>query len=229
LEGITTETQILLSCFDGSHAFLFIAEMNSLGEIIGRFYSGSHWEENWKGKKNTNFSLRKADEITQIEEPNSQLNFKFINIHGQTVTLEDEKFRNKMVILQLMGSWCPNCMDETKYFSELYEKFKPNGLEIVGICFERTEDTLKARKNILRLKERFNVNYELLVTGLSGKEKASETFPMLSKVSAFPTTLYLNRDKKIVRVHSGFSGPATGEEYEKFKSETEKLILDLLK
>ena len=229
LEGITSGRVMYLSCFDGSHAFLFIARLNEKNEIEGDFYSGNSYHEKWSARKNENFNLKNANEITKVDQPDEKIDFKFKNTSGVNISLNDEKFKNKVVMIQLMGSWCPNCMDETNYFSELYNNYKDQGLEIIGICFERTEDTIKARKNIVRLKERFNVKYELLVSGLTGKDKASETFPMLSEISAFPTTIFLNKKKKIEKIHTGFSGPATGEEFIKYKIETNDLLQKLLK
>lgn len=229
LEGITSGNEMYLSCFDGSHAFLFKSELNTDGTLSGEFYSGSHWKENWKAKKNQEFELRNPNEITKLKNENFEISFSFRNTNGKLVQLSDEKFKNKVVIIQLMGSWCPNCMDESNYFSDLYRKQRDKGLEIISICFERTNDTAKARQNIMRLKERFSIEYELLVTGLSGKEKASETFPMLSGISAFPTTLFLDRNKKIRKIHTGFAGPATGAEYDLFTNETQLFINSLLK
>jgi hypothetical protein len=87
----------------------------------------------------------------------------------------------------------------------------------------------KQRATLTRLKKRFDVDYQILITGLTGKDKASESLPMLSKISAFPTTLFINKQGKVVQIHTGFSGPATGAAYEEFKTKTEKLINELLK
>jgi thiol-disulfide isomerase/thioredoxin len=132
------------------------------------------------------------------------------------------------VIIQLMGSWCPNCMDESVYFSSLYKEYKTEGLEIIALAFEKTNDLQKATAQVSRLKNRLSLEYTILITQQSGKEKAGETLA-LNKVSAFPTTLFLNKEHKVVKVHSGFSGPATGKEYDLFKQRTENLIKSLLK
>ena len=115
-----------------------------------------------------------------------------------------------------MGTWCPNCMDETKFLSGWYNKNRKNNIEIIAWDYERFLDTTTVNKNIRRLKKRFDINYPVLFAGSSDKKEAALTLPMLNRVFAFPTTIFLNREKKVVKIHTGFSGPATGEEYEKF-------------
>jgi thiol-disulfide isomerase/thioredoxin len=228
LEGIRNGQNLYLSCFDGSHAFLFTATLKEDGSISGDFYSGTHWHETWVAKKNSNFKLRDGDSITTVVNVSTPLSFSYPDLMGKTVSLSDKAFENKAVIVQLMGSWCPNCMDESAYLSQLHKQYQPQGLEIIALAYEKTNDIEKAKQQVIRLKNRFAMNYAILLTGLTGKDKASESMPLLNKVTAFPTTLFLNRQHQIVKIHTGFNGPATGKAYELFKTETERLINRLL-
>jgi len=229
LEGMKAGNMLYLSCFDGVHAYLFTAEYK-LDELVnGKFYSGLTWQENWKGKRNPDFKLKDAEEISFVKNKDEKINFTFPNLEGKQISLNDKKFENKPVILQIMGSWCPNCMDESVYFSALYKQYKNDGLEIVALAFEKTNDFEKSKKQLTRLKARLSIDYEILITQQSGKEKAGEIVSALNKISAFPTSLYLNKEHKVVRVHTGFSGPATGNEYEVYKQRTENLVKNLLK
>ncbi len=228
LEGIKKGNELYLSCFDGSHAFLFTAQFKD-DHFEGVFYSGAHWKENWAAKKNDAFKLRNADEITFLKSKDAKLEFSFLNLEGKKIALSDKKFENKAVIVQVMGSWCPNCMDESAYLAGVYKKYQPQGLEIIALAFEKTTDMERAKKQLTRLKNRFDMQYEILITQLTGKDKASETLSALNKISAFPTTLFLNKKHEVVKVHTGFSGPATGKDYETFKQNTEKLIDQLIK
>jgi thiol-disulfide isomerase/thioredoxin len=228
LEGMTINQQMYLSCFDGSHAFLFIATLNDK-KLTGKFYSGAHWQTNWEASENKNFSLRNANEITFLKDQSKPIDFSFKDLNGKMVSLSDLQFKNRVVLLQVMGSWCPNCMDESAYLSELYKKYKSNGLEIIALAFEKTTDFKTAQQQVKRLKNRFGIEYNMLITQLSGKEKASETLSALNKISAFPTLLFLNRSHQVVRIHTGFNGPATGTLFNDFKQETEQIINELIR
>lgn len=228
LEGMKKGNELYLSCFDGSHAFLFIAKLEN-DRLNGAFYSGAHWKEKWTAVKNDSFKLREADQITFLKNKNDKLQFTFPNLQGKKVSLSDKKYENKPVIIQVMGSWCPNCMDESAYLSGVYTLFKDKGLEIVALAFEKTTDPVKAKKQLNRLKNRLDIQYDILITEMSGKEKASETLSALNGISAFPTTIFLNKKHEVIKVHTGFSGPATGRDYEVFKILTESLINQLIK
>lgn len=244
LEGVELGGGLMLSCFDGSHAFLFTAEYNGSAIVKGMFYSGNSWSEPWTGRRNASFELRDPEKLTYLKDPNQVIDFSFKNSSEQTVSLSDARYRNKVVIVQIMGSWCPNCMDETAYLAQLYKQYTQKGIarfdsttekherhiiEVIGLAYERTSDPEKAKNNIKRLKERFGVNYEILITGLAGKDKASQSLPFLNGIMAFPTTLILNKEHKVVSVYTGFNGPATGKAYDDYVEKTEKLIKSLLK
>jgi thiol-disulfide isomerase/thioredoxin len=228
LEGMKNDNKMYLSCFDGSHAFLFIAEISE-EKLNGIFYSGATWQEPFIAKQNENFKLANAESITFLKDKNAVLDFAFPDLNKKIVTLNDKSYLNKPIIIQLMGSWCPNCMDESKYLSSIYDEYKKQGLEIIALAFERTTDYDKAKSLLLRLKKRFSINYTILITQKTGKSQASETLSALNKVSAFPTTLFLNRKHEVVKIHTGFSGPATGPDFETFKLSTQSFIIQLLK
>lgn len=229
LEGDVNEAATFrLSCFDGAHAFLFTGSFTGTDSIVGNFYSGSHWHEPWVAQRNEKFELRNPDSLTHLKPGFTKVDFSFKNLEGKNVSLADEKFRNKVVIIQLMGSWCPNCMDETKFLAPFYDKYKSKGLEVVGLAFEKTDDFNKAVSNVSRTKKRFSVNYELLITEKTGKDQASEALPMLNKVMAFPTTIYIDKKGVVRKIYTGFYGPATGNSYTKYVEQTALFVEKLL-
>ncbi len=229
LDGMKNGNMLYLSCFDGSHAYLFTAELNEGTITNGKFYSASHWVENWEAKRNPDFKLREAGQITSATSPQEKIDFSFPNAEKKTISLSDKKYEGKPVIVQLMGSWCPNCMDESRYLSFVYNKYKSEGLEIIALAFEKTNDFDRAVAQVSRLKSRFDITYEILITQQTGKDQAAKVLPWLSGVTAFPTTVFLDKDHKISYIHTGFSGPATGKAYEDFKKDTESRINNLLK
>ena len=228
LEGAVINHKMYLSSFDGAHAFLFIAEHFGIDSIKGDFYSGSNWHENWLAKRNNTFELRDPETLTFVKYPHEKINFSFYNSAQEKISLDDDQYKNKPVIIQIMGSWCPNCMDESAYLTNVYRQYHKHGLEIIALAYERTTDTEKAKANINRFIKRLNIEYQVLITGLSGKEKASDSLPFLNKIMAFPTTLFLNKNHQVKSIYTGFNGPATGNAHEKYKLKTELLIKNLL-
>jgi thiol-disulfide isomerase/thioredoxin len=229
LEGMMHNGSLYLSCFDGSHAFLFTAENNGTEITNGHFYSGAAWEEPWIGKRNAAYKLKDPEAITKLKTDTSQVELSFNNVLDKKVTLNDIRYKNKPVIIQIMGTWCPNCMDETAYLAGLYNTYSKQGLEIIALTYERALDINKIKKNIQRLKTKFDARYEILITGLTGKEKATESLPFLNAITSFPTLIVLDKNHHVKTIYAGFNGPATGVEYNAFTTKFENLIKELIK
>ena len=216
-----------LSCLDGSHAFLFEGEIEG-EKIKGTFYSGNHWSTTFIGSVDEDFELADPDTLTLYNEAYGDFDFSFPDLNGDTVVFS-EKYKGNVTLVQIMGSWCPNCMDETRYLSGYYNSFKEKGVNVVALAFERTEDFEKSRKAVETLKKDIGAEYDFLIAGVGSKTKASEKLPMLSKILSFPTTLLIDQTGKVVYIHTGFNGPSTGDEFESFKQYLEGFTNELLK
>ncbi len=228
LEGYSAYGKFMVSCFDGAHAFLFTATRSNDSLLNGHFYSGAQGHENWTAVEDDDFELRNPDSLTYLKPQFSKVDFNFKNLAGKNISLQDEKFKNKVVIIQIMGTWCPNCMDETKFLAPFYDKYNSKGLEVVALAFERTDDFNKAVSNVQRSKTRFNAKYEFLITMKTGADQASEALPMLNKVMAFPTTIYIDKKGVVRKIYTGFNGPATGDAYTKYVEATTRFVEKLL-
>ena len=226
LAGNTTKDSMYLSCFDGSHAFLFKAALTE-DSLIGTFNSGSHWKSVWKGVRNPSFELKSPEELTYLKE-GGEFSFNLKSLNGTDFNFPNEDYKDKVVIIQIMGTWCPNCLDETMFYKTLDEKYKDKGLEIISIGFETGKSFEDYSNNISRLKKRLGLEFTFLVGGPAVKDLASEKFNMLSSIISFPTSIFIDRGGNVVRVHTGFNGPGTGEYYENYASSTIILIESLL-
>ena len=136
--------------------------------------------------------------------------------------MKDGRFKGKVTVVQIMGSWCPNCMDETKFLAPWYLKNQSRGVEVVGLGFEKSTDLAISGPKLERLKKRFNVPYSLLLAGSNDKEKASAALPMLNRVVSFPTTIFIDKKGIVRQIHTGFSGPGTGIYYDNFVTELDR-------
>ncbi|MGB0896364.1 MAG: TlpA disulfide reductase family protein [Flavobacteriaceae bacterium] len=231
LEGALDEERLKLSCFDGAHAFLFDGIVKNDSITSGMFYSGNHYKEPWVAVRNETFELTDPNALTYLKEGYSGIEFTFPDLNGQQVSLTDERFKDKAVVIQIMGSWCPNCLDESKYLSQFYKNQKPDEVEFVALAFENAKTIEKVTKNLNRLKERIGIDYPILIaqTGSASKTLAAEKLPMLNHILSYPTTIFIDKKGVVRKIHTGFSGPATGEKYEKFKHEFERFVETLSK
>lgn len=228
LEGVADGNVLKLSTFDGAHAFLFEAVLDEDGKINGTFRSGNSWETRWLASRDQDVELGDMKSLTYLNPGYDGMAFSFPDESGTLVSLEDDQFQNKVVILQIFGTWCPNCMDETRYLVELHNKYNDRGLEIIGLDFEPKPTLPYFKKKISRFRNDLNVPYTLLLAGNSNKQKANESLPMLNHILSYPTAIIIDRKGEIKEIHTGFTGPGTGEAYDHYRQETEQLIESLL-
>ena len=226
LAGEANSKVLILSAFDGAHLFLFEAWMQLDSTIKGTFYSGKHHKEEWTAKRNNNFELPASDKLTFLKDGWKSLQFSFPDADSNLVSLTDEKFYHKVVLVQISGSWCPNCMDETRVLIPLYKKYTDQGLEIIMLNFERKDDWSFVQKTLKHEKEVFQIPYPILFAGLTSK--SSESLPMLNKISGYPTLIFIDREGIVRKIETGINGPATGDLYEKWKDDLESYVKKLL-
>lgn len=232
LEGIVTKDSILLSCFDGGHAFLFTAKVGGNNKISGgTFFSGATYKEGWSAVKNAAAKVSEESVAMYVKPGEEKLHFTFKDLQGKPVSINGDQFKNKVVVIQLMGSWCPNCMDETAFLSAYYNKNKNRGVEVIALAYEYSTDWERSVKSLKKFQERFNVQYTILNTGVSVGDslRTEKTLPELTPIKFFPSSVIIDKAGKIRKLDTGFNGPATGNHYLIYKKEFEELIDKLLK
>ena len=216
LDGEVDGSQIHLSCFDGAHAFLFNAESNSSSDsIAGFFNSGKHWEETWTAVRNDSFELPDAGTLTHLKEGYDRFEFEFPSVEdGKMISSKDDRFKGKVTVVQIMGSWCPNCMDETLFLTEMKKEFPE--IEIIGLAFEKSMDFEIASKRVKKVRDKLKATYPFVLAGSSNKKEAAKALPMLDHILSFPTTIMIDKKGHVRDIHTGFTGPGTGDVYQKF-------------
>ncbi|MCD0489816.1 TlpA family protein disulfide reductase [Pedobacter sp. MC2016-14] len=220
-----------LSTFDGNHAMLFTAKVAGDSIVTGKSYSSDAAAGNWVGKRDEQVQLP-AEKLTKLKDTNNaMLDFTFADLDGKMVSIKDERFKNKVVVIQLMGSWCPNCMDETAFMTEYYSKNKQRGIEMIGLAYEYTTDLERSKASLRKLQKKFNIQYPLLITpvAITDSLRTLKTLPQLTDIKVFPTTLILDKEGKVVEISSDFFGPGTGIYFTRYKEKFEKKINALLK
>jgi|SRR5690554_1281369 len=226
LSGSFNDNKLKLSSFDGAHVFLFTATLEN-DTLKGEFLSGNHWKTEWIGVRNDDFQLKDPDSLTYMVKDTFDFNFKTVN--GENYSYPNASLKGKVVIVQILGTWCPNCLDETNFYKELYDTYNAEGLEIIGVAYEVPEAYEEQVQRINRYTKNKNVAYPILVGGIASKSITSKDFDMLNEITSFPTSIFINKDGEVVKIHTGFNGPGTGEIYEDYKVETTQLINKLLR
>ncbi|MFM7078713.1 MAG: TlpA disulfide reductase family protein [Bacteroidota bacterium] len=227
LEGVVDGDSLFLSAFDGVFVYLFKAKVKT-NTLEGVFYSGTHRQIAFTGSRDAYAKLPDPTAITSYNLGNKPFSITFPDTDSVIVSLSDARFKDKVVIIQILGSWCPNCLDESEFLQEYYVKNKDRGVEVIGLSFEKTDDFNKAASNVKRLRSRLGITYPMLVC--SNRDKVQSVLPGLENFKAFPTSIYLDRNHRVRKIYSGFSGKATGVEFERFKDDftlfLDKLLLE---
>lgn len=225
LEGVVDGSTLKLSAFDGAHAFYYEASVEDK-QLNGQFYSGNHYTATIEGRRNPDFKLASGDTLTYLNPGYERLTFSFPDANGKLVSLNDERFKDKVTVVQLMGSWCPNCLDETRFFKSYIDTNKTLPLAFVGLAFEYSKSETLAFERIKRLQERLKIDYPILLAqhGSTSKTSAQEKLPMLNAVLSYPTSIIVDKKGEVRYIHSGFDGPATGKPYEVYTRKFDSII-----
>jgi thiol-disulfide isomerase/thioredoxin len=228
LDGMAADSLLQVSTFDGNHAYLFRAFLQKDGSLRGEFFSGKTRRDAWVAVRNEDASLPDAAALTYMKEGYERITFNFPDVDGDSVSLNDDRYKDKVVILQIFGTWCPNCMDETAFLAPWYRRNKDRGVEVIGLAYERKNNFSYARERIKKMMSKMDIPYQILIAGTNDKEMASKTLPMLNAVLAFPTTIFIGKDGKVKKIHTGFNGPGTGIFYDRFKEDFNQAVNALL-
>jgi thiol-disulfide isomerase/thioredoxin len=215
LAGVMDGDSLKLSTFDGTHLFLFKAKKTG-NTLTGKFWSNIHSVENWTATLDP--------KLTYLKPGFDKIEFAFPATDGKVLNISDKAFGNKVKIIQIMGTWCPNCMDESKYLAPWYDKNKDRGVEIIGLAYEKSNEMAVSGPKIEKMKQRFGINYPVLLAGLKGGAEAAKSLPMLNTVLGFPTTIIIDKKGIVRQIHTGFSGPGTGQYYEEWIQDFNLLI-----
>ncbi len=226
LAGYSDGQSLHLACFDGAHAFLFRAKMTDGGDLDGEFWSRDSYHTTWTATKSKDAALPDDFELTQWTGGIPLSDVRFPDVEGTVRGLDDEGFRSKARLLVVFGTWCPNCNDLTEYLVELDAQYPDLG--IVGIAFEMGDDPAAHARAVRDYATHHGATYPILIGGISDKAAASKAFPLVDRVRAYPTTVFMDGEGNVSAVHTGFSGPATGDAHEtlklRFESEIESLL-----
>lgn len=225
MEGVLDQDGFRLSSFSGLSPYL----------VRGQFIDKDHFEgayinyrgvQTIRGTRNHQAALSDPYSLTRLKDNVKTLGFRLKNLKGEEVSLADARFKDKVVIVSILGSWCPNCLDEAMFLSPWYKANKDRGVELIGLAFERKDDPGYIHAALSNLITKYDITYEILIGGKIGD--TDQVLPEIDKLKSYPTTFFIGRDGTVRKIYTGYNGPATGLFYEEFKTDFNKLIDELL-
>jgi thiol-disulfide isomerase/thioredoxin len=228
LAGSFEGDRLRLSVFDGAHAFLFDARLQPDGSLAGNFWSRESWHDTWTAQRNDTVTLDAATEQVAWVGGIPLAEVAYPDLEGALRSLDDPEFAGRARILEVFGTWCPNCNDATEYLVDLHGRYRERGLSIVGLAFEMTGEFARDAEQIRVYREHHGIEYPILVAGTSDKAEASAAFPLIERIKSYPTTIFMEGNGNVHTIYSGFSGPATGEAYTRLQALFESTIEELL-
>jgi thiol-disulfide isomerase/thioredoxin len=229
LAGNRSGQNFSMSTFNGSWAMMFEAELQS-DTLKGKFYSGVSSVSDWMAVRNPEAKLRNEAVLTYVVNDQKVKTSDMVQINGKSFSLKP--LEGKVIVLQIMGTWCPNCLDEIQFMNQLHKLYEQFGLEIIALAYEVGTDEKQTRKKLKVFKKKIGMEYDLVLAGKSSKEVASAQFPMLNGIMSFPTTIIIGKDGTVLHVHTGYSGPATGNAHKELTDKIQleiEMALDILK
>jgi len=227
LEGIVDGNEFYLSSFIGSGVSYYKGSFNQQGQLTGTV--GARGGQRFTGTPNVNAALPDPYALTALKDGYTSFDFSFPDINGHKISLSDAKFKHKVVIVAISGTWCPNCIDEAAFLAPWYKENRKRGVEVITIHYERQTDTAFVRKALTRFRNRFGIEYDQVIGGPADKQFVASSLPALNTFLSFPTTIIIDRQGKVAQIHTGYSGPATGAFYDAFVKEFNETIDKLVK
>lgn len=216
---------LTLTGFDGVFAFVFKGKLDG-GQYTGKMFAGKSWNQEFSATPSSSFELPSPFEATEFKGDLSKITL-IDQMDGKKKNLLDT-LGPKVKVIQIFGSWCPNCIDETRFIKSWRERNQDKDVAFAMIAFERSPNKAQALKMLSKAKALYRIDYPIFIGGHTSEDKVEEALPGLENFISFPTTLFVDKKGKVKKIHAGFSGPATGKYYEKFSMDFDKTIDKLL-
>lgn len=227
LQGNVQGDSLYLSYFDGSAVMMIKAKVQGK-QLQGKIYAGFSSVRQLDGRWDEQAALPDLKKLTQLKTGWDRIDFRLPDTDGKLISLSDPRFQGKVVVVELMGSWCPNCLDESRYLAPFYQKNRNKGIEVLGLAFEYAADPKVSMPKIENFKRKIGITYPILFAGQPNDETIAKVLPMLQQINGYPTTFIIDKKGKVREIHTGFSGPGTGVYYTDWIHEFEKTISQLL-
>lgn len=223
-EGVVQGDSLKISAFDGTHGFMIIGAKDENG-WNGVFYFDSNYKEDWTAVEDPNATL--VEQFVKVEEGQRPY-FDILTAGDPSVKVSEDDYFDKVLIIQLFGTWCPNSFDQTNYLKEWYKKNHERGVEVLAVSFEVNFSKEYGTCRINDYQQDMEVPYQMVLGGRQNKGDAALAFPFLDKINAFPTLVIIDKNGFARYTCNYFNGPATGELFHQFDTKFNNIVNELL-
>ena len=216
LAGTVQGNEFFLSGFTGPSPVLIKGSIAEDGTLTGVISRGIYRTTKFEGRRQRDVELPDPYKLTYLKPGYTKLDFTFPDLEGRPVSLSDAKYRGKVVLVEIIGSWCPNCTDQTRFLAPWYKANRDRGVEIIAVAFEQEDSLEYARTTLGRLRDFFDVRYDIVFGGIADKKVATEKLGALNFMAAFPTTIVIDRKGEVREIYTGYTGEITGEYFNEY-------------
>lgn len=143
--------------------------------------------------------------VCEADGREANLDFTLKDVHGADVHLSD--YRGKVLLVDFWATWCAPCKLEIPGFVSLYDTYRAQGFEVVGLV------SMDEMKNVPAFAGGYKMNYPLL--DANDRPDVEQAF---GPIVGLPTTIVIGRDGKICHTHLGFTP------FERFEAEIKSLL-----
>jgi peroxiredoxin len=228
IEGTIQGDEFALSGFTGPSPFIIKGKVNEDGTLSGEEGFGIYKNIKFDATKNNDVELPDPYKLTFLKEGYKKLDFTFPDLAGKPVSLNDDKYKGKVVIIEIIGTWCPNCTDQTVFLSPWFNKNQKRGVEAIAIGFEQKDSLAYAAYTLGKLRDKYNIKYDILFGGLADKKLVAQKLPALNKFIAFPTTIIIDRKGEVREIYTGYTGTVTGQYFKDYEKKFNKVLDELI-
>jgi thiol-disulfide isomerase/thioredoxin len=226
-EGKVENNEIVMSVFDGVHSFVLQGSYDrSKNNWSGELILDDGYSRPWVATRDDNAELQDPFEVIDLSDRKIKPDLdKLAALTEQRVS--SEQYEGKVLIVQLMGTWCSNSQDQTRYLTQWIKEHPEHQVEILAVNYEANYSVQYGLDRIETYKKRLNIPYDVILGGPLSKSKAAEAFSFIDEIMAFPTLVFIDKQGHARYVHSYFTGPATGEFYEDFDRRFNAIVDEL--
>ena len=215
MTGYEVEGGFELMGFDGRFIYRVSAKVTD-GAIEGHVWAGMTGYYTFSGTSNESAVLENPEEMSKLRDDYTHIEWHLPGLNGDTVHF-DSRTITKPTILAIQGSWCPNCMDEGRVLDEYYREFE-GAIDVYGLSYEYSGTLEKATAAVQKMERDLGTSFPMVIATYGPKQDRNAVLP-LEQIRSYPTSIMLDHEGNVVKIHTGFYGPST-KEYEAYVKET---------